>query len=249
MSSIQCGRGLRKSPRKLSDRESATVTEFRQHRPPCFTIWYPFTASINDPEIEDDDRYCVKSAGCGYGYAFGSGAITITSPDEIEPGQHATVEVQIAVPDDARGRYEGRVHISFEVIRYPTEPFVGYFNVSDDAKATIEVTAHNWRATDVEPSFVVNLTDSDGNSVDIGRTMKTHKGSVSFGNGCKMGMPYLSYPMPVPPGVTRDAAEEGYSETSTQYTETYIANCAAGTYELRILPENTERFEYTITAE
>ena len=218
-----------------------------------------------DPEIEDNDRYCVKSAGCGYGYAFGSGAITITAPDEIEPGQRATVEMHIAVPDDARGRYEGsidlniddpgireyegRVHISFEVIRYPTEPFVGYFNVSDDAKATIEVTAHNWRATDVEPSFVVNLTDSDGNSVDIGRTMKTHKGSVSFGNGCKMGMPYLSYPMPVPPGVTRDAAEEGYSEMSTQYTETYTADCAAGTYELRILPENTERFEYTITVE
>ena len=218
-----------------------------------------------DPEIEDEDRYCVASAGCGYGYAFGSDAISITAPDEIEPEEHATVKVHIAVPDDARGRYEGsidlniddpgireyegRVHLSFEVIRYPTEPFVKYFDVSDDAQVTIEVTAHNWRTTDVEPSFVVNLTDPDGNSVDIGRTMKTHKGSVSFGNGCKMGMPYLPYPMPVPPGGTRDAADGGCSETSNQYTETHTADCAAGTYELRILPENTERFEYVITVE
>lgn len=216
-----------------------------------------------DPEIEDEARYCVASAGCGY--AFGSGAITITAPDEIEPGQHATVEVHIAVPDDARGRYEGSidlniddpgireyegmVHLSFEVICYPTEPFVRHFNVSDAAKVVIEVTAHNWRATDVEPLFVVSLAGTDGNSVDIGRTMKTHKGSVSFGFGGKMGMPHLSYPMPIPPGVTRDATDDVYSETSTQYTETYTADCAAGTYELRILPENTERFEYAITVE
>lgn len=220
-----------------------------------------------DPEIEDEDRrrhgYMIPAP------AFTSDAITITAPDEIEAGGTATVKVQIVVPDDARGRYEGgidlniddpgireyegRVHISFEVIRYPTEPFVRHFNVSDDAKVVIEVTAHNWRATDVEPSFVVSLAGTDGNSVDIGRTMKTHKGSVSFGNGykmgSKMGMPYLSYPMPVPPGMTVDAADDGYSEMSTQYTETYTANCAAGTYELRILPENTERFEYTITVE
>ncbi|MEA1943810.1 MAG: hypothetical protein U9N07_00450, partial [Euryarchaeota archaeon] len=74
-------------------------------------------------------------------------------------------------------------------------------------------------------------------------------GSVSFGFDGKMGMPYLSYPMPVPPGGTRDAADNGYSETSTHYIETYTADCAAGTYELRILPENAERFEYTITVE
>ena len=215
------------------------------------------------PEIEDEDRrhhgYMIPAP------AFTSDAITITAPDEIEPGQHATVEVHIAVPDDARGRYdgsidlniddpgireyEGRVHISFEVIRYPTEPFVKYFDVSDAAKVVIEVTAHNWRATDVEPSFVVSLAGTDGNSVDIGRTMKTQKGSVSFGFGSTMGMPYMSYPMPIPPGMTINAAEEGYSEMSTQYTATYTADCAAGTYELRILPENAERFEYTITVE
>ncbi|MEA1945452.1 MAG: hypothetical protein U9N07_09045, partial [Euryarchaeota archaeon] len=184
-----------------------------------------------DPEIEDNDRrhhgYMIPAP------AFTSDAITITAPDEIKAGGTATVEVHIAVPDDARGRYEGsidlniddpgireyegRVHLSFEVIRYPTEPFVRHFNASDDAQVTIEITAHNWRATDVEPSFVVSLAGPDGNSVDIGRTMKTHKGSVSFGFDGKMGMPYLSYPMPVPPGGTRDAADNGYSETSTHY--------------------------------
>lgn len=216
-----------------------------------------------DPETLDEDRrhhgYMIPAP------AFGSDAITITAPDEIEADATATVKVQIAVPDDARGRYEGsidlniddpgireyegRVHLSFEVIRYPTEPFVRHFNVSDDAKITIEITAHNWRVTDVEPLFVVNLIDPDGNSVDIGRTMKTHKGSVSFGFGGKMGLPHLSYPMPVPPGMTIDAVEGSYSETGAKYTETYTADCATGTYELRILPENTERFEYVVTVE
>jgi hypothetical protein len=193
--------------------------------------------------------------------AFTDDAVTITSPKEIPAGGSIEVNVHIKVPADAKGNYQGgidlgiddpsirdewadMVTLGFGVWKQPTEPFVKTFNAKEAAPVTIEVSSNMGVAygyfgsssntkNKKDPSFAVTLTGTDNTAIPLTKVKTIIKGGVSLGglNG-------------LPPWELE--SESIYQEMGTQIIETYKVNVHAGDLKLRILPQNTQQFEYTI---
>ncbi len=188
-------------------------------------------------------------------------AITITSPSEIPAGSSVEVKIHIKVPEDAKGSYSrsidlgipemqrfggSRIQLSFGIWRQPTEPFVKTFNIEkENTPVTIEVSSSlgeifsflpvsNTGST-LEPSFTVDLTTEDGTRVELTKTKTVIQGGVSLGSMGPMLPPWESESQGI------------YQEITTEYTETYTAQVPAGNLKLSIMPQNTQRFRYTIT--
>lgn len=196
--------------------------------------------------------------------AFTDDAITITAPQNIPAGATGKIKIHVKVPADAKGRYngvidlgiddpslskygwsEGRVQLNFNIWKQPTEPFVKSFSLKKDAPITIEISSNYFgdiyklamlaggqgTRTAKEPSFETSLEGPSGN-VELNLTKTVIKGSVSMGGE-------------IPPWEIESLGI--YRQMGTQYLETYTVNGYAGEWGLRILPRNTETFEYTIT--
>ncbi len=201
-----------------------------------------------DPKLSDDNPYGPIPV------AFTNDAITISAPSKVPAGATEIVKVHIKVPEDSRGsyngginlniddpsirEYEGRVQMNFNVWRQPTEAFVKSFNMKEAAPLTIEVSSgysnpypFGMGTNKKQPSFQTNLVGPDGN-VDLKVTKTVIKGGISMGGE-------------MPPW---EIDSKGiYQESSIQLIETYTANGSKGEWKLKVLPNNTERFDYSIT--
>jgi hypothetical protein len=201
-----------------------------------------------DPKLSNDNPYGQIPA------AFTDDAITISSPSKVPAGATEVVKVHVNVPLDSKGsyngginlniddpsirEYEGRVQLSFNVWRQPTEAFVKSFSMKEAAPLTIEVSSGSsspypfgMGTNEKQPSFETKLVGPDGNAA-LKVTKTVIKGGVSMGGE-------------IPPW---ELDSKGiYQESGVQLIETYKANGSKGEWKLKVLPNNTERFDYSIT--
>ena len=185
--------------------------------------------------------------------------VSIVSPGEIAAHSQATVELNVNIPNDAKGYYEAEislniddpaiqewdqmVHVNLEVWEQPTTPYTREFTVNEGGNITIEVSANQYkwdRYSEVgqaeDPSFEITLVSPNGEELNPEATRKVIHEQIN------LGMSYL------PPWEVSGAGI--YQLGNTEYSEQYAINSAtSGTWTLKILPRNTESFEYTIELE
>ncbi len=183
-------------------------------------------------------------------------AITITAPESIPAGATEVVKVHVNVPADAKGYYNGyidlgiddpsvreyddRVNLNFNIWSQPTEPFVKSFLLREAAPVTIEISSNYFgsgypfvkgQGMTQEPSFETTL-EGAGGQIRLNATKTVIKGSVSMGGD-------------IPPWEIDSASI--YQEMGVQLIETYVTTGSPGIWKLKVLPRNTQGFEYTIT--
>jgi len=211
------------------------------------------TINIDPKMSSDNNRYY----GGPYGQmsaAFTDDAITISAPSNVPAGTTEIVKVHVKVPIDAKGSYngainlniddasiqvyEGMVQMSFNVWTQPAEAFERIFNLKEAAPITIEIssgTNYNPYGQGIgenkkEPSFETTLV-GPGGQADIKATKTLIKGVVNMGGQ-------------IPPW---ELDSKGiYQENGVQLIETFNVSGSPGEWKLKVLPKNTESFEYSI---
>ncbi len=207
------------------------------------------------PKMSSDDSMRYYGPFGQMTSALTDDAITITAPQSVPAGATEVVKVHVKVPSDAKGYYngwidlgiddpsvrewEGRVNLNFNIWKQPIDPFVKSFSLKEAAPTTIEISSsffgmYPWgqgTKTAKEPSFETSLEGVDGKA-ELKVVKTVIKGSVSMGSE-------------IPPWEIESTGI--YQEMGTQYIETYSADIPAGEWKLKVLPRNTDRFEYTIT--
>jgi hypothetical protein len=134
------------------------------------------------------------------------------------------------------------VQLNFMVWKQPAEPFSRSFTMTDNGPLTIELVAskdmsggivltmNNGKPT-AEPSFDLSIEGPDGKVIP-NLTKKVMKGSVDLsGQGL----------------YTTGSKDTPYQESGVQYVSTYSLPGKAGLWNLKIMPHNMGRFDYTIT--
>lgn len=208
-----------------------------------------------NPELSSDNAFYGGPFG-PMPPAFTDEAINISSPDSVPPGETAVIKISVNVPEDARGQYngginlniddpsirewEGRVSLNFNVWVQPTEPFEKTFTMTSSAPVTIDLSSgfgYNYYPFGMpnqkkkEPSFETTIIGPTG-EVDSKVTKKLIKGGVNLG-------------MQLVPWETDSNGI--YQENGIQLVETYEVSGTPGEWKLKVLPKNTESFEYAIT--
>jgi hypothetical protein len=210
-----------------------------------------------DPKTSEDDMY-MSYGPYGSMQAFTNDAITLSSPKEIPAGGSAELIVNVKIPVGSKGNYRGaidlgiqnamiqdpymyRVQLDLLVWTQPTEPYVKTFTVKEATPVVIDVSSNigmygypvsSGQQKKSDPSFVVSLLGYDNKEIQLKKTKTVIKGGASLGG--------TTYP-------PWELDSEGiYQEMAVQYSETYTANVQAGDLRLRIMPENSQQFEYTI---
>jgi len=188
--------------------------------------------------------------------AFSDDIIEISAPSTIKAGEIANMTIRAPVPENASGSYDAyiemnadgkendgsvpQISLSFTVDKQPKVPYVKTFNTTTSDPITIEVSAETSdQGASVrispekkEPGFEINLT-CNSNPVNLS-LVKTVDSSAVYSQG---------YIFPIWATETSSSYQSG----SRKYTETYRAAGAIGTWELTILPKNTNNFDYSIT--
>lgn len=211
------------------------------------------TINIDPKMSSDNNRYYGQFGQMTA--AFTDDAITITSPPNVPAGATEIVKVHVKVPAEAKGSYngglnlniddpsiqvyEGTVQLNFNVWTQPAEPFERVFNMKEAAPITIEISSspnYNYPysqamgANKKEPSFETTLVGPTGKT-DIKATKTIIKGLVNMGGQ-------------IPPW---ELDSKGiYQENGVQFIETFKVNGSPGDWKLKVLPNNTESFEYSI---
>lgn len=208
-----------------------------------------------DPEMSSDNN---RYSGGQFGQmsaAFTDDAITITSPPNVPAGVTEIIKVHVKVPKDAKGSYngainlniddtsiqvwEGTVQMSFNIWTQPAEAFERVFNLKEAAPITIEIisgTNYNPYGQGMgenkkEPSFETTIVGPTGN-VEIKAIKTVIKGIVNLGGQ-------------IPPW---ELDSKGiYQENGVQLIETYKVSGSPGEWKLKVLPNNSESFEYSIS--
>jgi len=163
--------------------------------------------------------------------------------------------VKVSVPENAAGSYNGYIDmnvdgkttdgsnpqlgLSFNIWKQPSVPFVKSFDTNINAPVTIEVSTDIYNSDaglrcspeKEKPSFELKLT-RDSSRVNMGFVKSVESGTVNIGS---------SYP------ISSLTAGDAYQDSSTHYVETYLVPGAIGSWELSILPKNTNNFGYSIT--
>ncbi|HEY9206601.1 MAG TPA: hypothetical protein VIO58_11850 [Candidatus Methanoperedens sp.] len=206
-----------------------------------------------NPKLSSDPYYGPYGIGAP---VLTEDAITITSPNSVPAGATEIVKIQLTVPSDAKGYFngyidlgiddasirdwEGRVNINFNIWKQPTEPFVRSFTLKETTPITIEVSSSSYYgypsgksggAKAPEPSFETTLIDPEGKQVELAVTKTVTKGNVNMGGDR-------------PPWEID--SESIYQESGIQRIETYKANGSPGEWKLKVLPRNTQGFDYSI---
>lgn len=207
-----------------------------------------------DPQMSSDNNRFYGAPG-QIPPAFTDDAINITAPSSVPPGKTEIIKINVKVPANARGSYnggikinaddpairdwEGIVQISFNVWTQPTEAYVKKFSLKKAEPVTIEISSGfgsgypypvAMTTNKKEPSFETTLIGPSG-KVELAVTKTVIKGAVNMG-GEK-------------PPWEQDSLGI-YQDSGVQFIETYKTNGSPGEWELKVLPNNTERFEYTI---
>lgn len=180
--------------------------------------------------------------------------MTIDAPSEIGAGETETVEVTVSPPADAeRGDYNAEIDLGltdparnddrshwqelrlhFQVWSQPEEPFETSFEVSEStSNATLELTADRHSrasSSETDPGFDVTFVAPDGTEIDAERVQLTDSGHVSLGDERRPTM-----------------SDGTYASGGDRQTFTYrVDEPEAGTWSVRIMPENTMDFGYEI---
>jgi hypothetical protein len=176
----------------------------------------------------------------------------IEAPNEVEPGETATVTVTVSPPESAavgdynaeidlgltdparpdRGDYWQRVNLHLEVWKQPAEPYETSFQVSEDTDdVTLTLSAPSMDDSSDRPvSFDVAFVAPNGTVVDHERVTQTTNGHVSLGSGDRRG-----------------SSQGPYSAGREQLEFTYrVDDPEAGQWTLEVLPQNTMDFSYEI---
>jgi hypothetical protein len=209
------------------------------------------------PKIADDNMY-TSYGPYGSMQAFTNDAITVSSPKEIAAGRSAEVSVNVTVPVGSKGNYHGAIDLGIQdasmldpnmywiqldllVWTQPNEPYVKTFTAKEATPLSIDVISNmgmygypslSGQQKKKDPSFVIKLLGSDNKEIQLKKTKTVIKGGASLG-----GTMYPPWEMD---------GEGIYQEMAVQYSESYTANVPADDLSLRIMPENTQQFEYTI---
>jgi hypothetical protein len=208
-----------------------------------------------DPKMSSDNNRYNSGPYGQMAAAFTDDAITITAPSNVPAGATEIVKVHVNVPANAKGSYNGGINLNiddpsiqewagmvqmnFNVWTQPNEPFVKSFTMKESAPLTIEITSSYgygypygmaMGTTKKEPSFNTTIESPSGKA-DIKVTKTVIKGGVSMGGQ-------------IPPW---ELDSEGiYQENGVQHIETYKTTGSPGEWKLKVLPNNTEGFEYSI---
>jgi hypothetical protein len=191
----------------------------------------------------------------GVSQAFGDDAIEFSAPSTLNAGEVANMTLNVQVPENTTGSYNGYIDmnvdgkandgsqpqlgLSFSIWKQPLTPFIKNFNTNTAAPITIEVSTDVYNSDaglrcspkKEKPSFNVGLT-RDSSRVDLTFVKSVESGSVSIGG---------SYP------ISLLTAGDIYQDSTNHYVETYLVPGAVGSWELSILPKNTNNFGYSIT--
>lgn len=178
----------------------------------------------------------------------------IDAPTEVAPGENETVTVTISPPPDAeRGRYEAeldlglkdparperdsywqQIRLGVQVWKQPEEPFETTFDVSENATGvTLKLSADSPRRGDSDVSnpgrFDVEFVAPNGTVIDATRARVTNRGRVDLS------------------GNERTAQDGAYAvHRGDKAFRYHLGNPQSGTWTVRIMPENTVRFQYEI---
>lgn len=207
-----------------------------------------------NPEVRTDDRR--RYHGYSDRETIDRSWIEIAAPNEIDAGETATIEVTVSPPEDAeRGDYRAeldlglkdparpdrdthwqRLQLRFQVWSQPDEPFETSFAVSDETEQIeLELSAgqHHRAGGELEPpGFAVTFVSPDGTEIEAEQVRVTNRGSVNLG---------ADRPRP-----TLD--DSTYSSRGERQTFRYqLDGPLAGSWSVKIMPENTMRFSYEIT--
>lgn len=191
-------------------------------------------------------------------FALSDDAIVISAPSIIKAGEIASMTIKVPVPKNATGSYSGyidmnvngkandgfnpQISLNFRAMQQPTVPYVKTFKTTSTAPITIEVSTDTYDPAmglrispkNEEPSFKLKLK-YNSRSVPVSPTKITQSGNVNTGG-------YYF------PAWALDNSTT-YQNTSNHYVEIYTVTGAVGTWELQIMPKNTESFGYSITSE
>lgn len=191
-------------------------------------------------------------------FALSDDAIVISAPSVIKAGEIANMTITLPVPENATGSYNGYIDMNvdgkandgsnpqiglyFRAMQQPTVPYVKTFNTTTTAPIAIDVSTDTYDPAmglrispkNEEPSFEVKLK-YNSQFVSIYPTKITQSSNVNTGE-------YYF------PAWALDNSTI-YQNTSKHYVETYTVSGAIGTWELQIMPKNTENFGYSITLE
>lgn len=191
-------------------------------------------------------------------FALSDDAIVISAPSVIKAGEIANMTITLPVPENATGSYNGYIDMNvdgkandgsnpqiglyFRAMQQPTVPYVKTFNTTTTAPIAIDVSTDTYDPAmglrispkNEEPSFEVKLK-YNSQFVSIYPTKITQSSNVNTGE-------YYF------PAWALDNSTI-YQNTNKHYVETYTVSGAIGTWELQIMPKNTENFGYSITLE
>ncbi len=191
-------------------------------------------------------------------FVLSDDAIVISAPSVIKAGEIANMTIKLPIPENATGSYNGYIDMNvdgkandgsnpqiglyFRVMQQPTIPYVKTFNIKNDVPITIEVLTDTYDPAiglrispkNEEPSFEIKLKHNSS-FVSIYPTKITQSSNVNTGE--------YYFPAWALDNNTM------YQNTSNHYVETYTVSGAVGTWELQIMPKNTESFEYSIISE
>ncbi len=179
-------------------------------------------------------------------------SINITAPDNISAGAIETINIHVNTPTDVTGSYngyidlvsddplvqegEGRISLSFNIWKQPTESFVKNFSLDRLAPIKIEISSYYNQYPYIktrreEPSFDTKIVGPEGDVI-LNATKTVIKGNVNMGSDS-------------PSWVNNNVST--YNDIGIQQIITYNAVGSPGEWKLNILPNNTQAFEYSIT--
>lgn len=179
----------------------------------------------------------------------------IDAPNEVQPGETATVNLTVTPPADAdRGRYDAeldlgitdparderdthwqRVRLHFQVWKQPDDPFEATFEVSEETSdLTLTLSPRHARYIDAADSvrFDVEFVTPDGATIEAERVRVSDRGFVDM-TGDRDGR------------VTRDGGDYAVRDNGQQFVYR-VDDPAAGTWSVRIMPHNTIGFGYEV---
>lgn len=178
---------------------------------------------------------------------------TVDAPSEVAPGESVTVEVTVNPPESAdvgrhdaeidlglkdparpdRGDYWKQVNVNFQVWTQPEDAFETEFRVSDQTdNVTLTLSASQYRqtATDEPTAFDVTFVAPDGTVADHQRIRVSNRGSVSLGGDERRG-----------------ETQGPYASGGDNQQFVYRVDAPNdGQWTVKIMPQNTTRFNYEI---